>query len=331
VKRSFALLVLVWIVTSAAGCARPSVVATQPPGPTAYLSSTPVATRAPTSTPTRRATATLVPSLTPRPSRTPTPEPDLAVLARYMAELVNRDRVAVGLEPVEWDDTAAVAAREHAEEMALHGYLSHWNLRGYGPEHRYAFAGGRDAVQENVYSYYQRYATGEGMPIRDWYSAVETAQQSFMSSPAHQDNILLPAHTHVGIGIAYDRARGELRIAQEFLNRYVVLEPVPEAIRPGDAIQIAGRVLPGASTPLINLAYEPFPAPRTVEELNATSAYESAASAFLAVSPNVNGDRFWATIPFTASEKPGLYHVRVWVSQSGEQVLAGNLILRLDQ
>jgi len=272
---------------------------------------------------------TLVPTLTPRPSRTQTPGPDLTILARHMMELVNRDRRAAGLEPVEWDDTAAYAAQEHAGEMALYGYLSHWNLMGYGPEHRYALAGGRDAVRENVYSYYQRYTNGEGMPIQDWYGTVERAQQTFMDSPAHRDNILQPSHSHVGIGIAYDPARGELRIAQEFLDRYVILERVPEEVHQGDAIEVLGQVLPGASTPLINLAYEPFPLAMTVEELNATSTYNSAASAYLALRPTMNGDKFSAAIHFTTSDRPGLYHVRVWVSQGGEQLLAGSLMLRL--
>ena len=260
---------------------------------------------------------------------TPTPEPDFTALARYMMELVNRDRQAAGREPLEWDETAARAARSHAEEMAVYGYLSHWNLVGYGPEHRYAFAGGRDSVRENVYSYYQRLSNGEGVPVEDWRGAIEQAQKTLMESPGHRENILLASHTHVGIGIAYEPKRGEIRIAQEFVDRYVILEPLPEEVSQGDAVEIVGQVLPGASTPLINLAREPFPSPRTVEELNTTSTYNSSAAIYLALNPVVDGDRFTATIRFSDSDAPGLYHVRVWVFQGGQQLLAGNVILRL--
>jgi hypothetical protein len=67
----------------------------------------------------------------------------------------------------------------------------------------------------------------------------------------------------------------------------------------------------------------------TVEELNATSTYDSPATIYMALSPVVDGDRFSVTIRFTTSDAPGIYHVRVWVLQSGQQVLAANAILRL--
>ena len=276
---------------------------------------------------TPRPTNTLVPTLTPQPTRTPTPKPDLSAAARYMTELVNRDRQAAGLSPVQWDETAARAAQAHAEEMATYVYLSHWNLAGYGPEHRYSFAGGRDAVRENVYSYYQRYSTGEGIPIQDWKAIVEQAEQALMDSPGHRDNILQPSHTHVGIGIGYNPAQGEIRIAQEFVDRYVVLDPAPESVTRGDSVQISGRILPGVSSPLINLAYEPFPTPMSVADLNQTSTYTSRAEVFQAMTPRVQGDRFSATIRIGEADKPGLYHVRIWAAQSGEHIFVGNIIL----
>lgn len=246
-----------------------------------------------------------------------------------MLELVNRDRRAAGLEPVEWDVTAALAARGHAEEMAAHGYLSHWDLMGRGPEYRYWLAGGRDAVRENVYSYYQRYVNGGGVPILDWEGSVERAQNTLMNSPVHRDNILQPSHTHVGIGIAYEPERGELRIAQEFVDRYVVLETVPQGGSAGGDVTVSGRVLAGASSPLINLAYQPFPEPVTVTELNASSEYSSAAEVYQALNPDVSGDRFWFTTGLGSADKAGLYHIRIWVAHSGEQVLASQLFFEL--
>lgn len=278
---------------------------------------------------TPRPTNTLVPTLTPRPTRTPTPPPDLGAAAHYMVELINRDRQAAGLSPVQWDETAARAAQAHAEEMASYVYLSHWNLAGYGPEHRYFFAGGRDAVRENVYAYYQRSSAGVGIPIQDWKAIVENAQEALMESAGHRDNILQPSHTHVGIGIGYNAALGEVRIAQEFVDRYVTLEPVAESVRAGQSVEIAGRVLPGASSPLINLAYEPFPTPMSVADLNKTSEYTPRAEAFHALKPRVEGNRFQATIRFSELDKPGLYHIRIWVERDNQPILAGNAIVAL--
>ena len=282
-----------------------------------------------TSTPTRLTTAAPMPSPTASAAFDPTPGPDFTALARYMMDLVNRDRQAAGVEPLEWDEAAARAAQGHAEEMAVYGYLSHWDLMGYGPEYRYAMAGGSDSVRENVYSYYQRFSNGQGVPVEDWRGAVAQAQTTLMQSPGHHENILLASHTHVGIGIAYEPARGEIRIAQEFVDRYVILDSLPDEVNQGDAVEVSGRALPGASKPLINLAREPFRLPMTVEELNATPTYDSPATIYMALSPVVDGDRFSVTIRFTTSDAPGIYHVRVWVLQSGQQVLAANAILRL--
>lgn len=303
---------------------RPAAPTMAAPGPSitrAARTSTAPASRTP------RPTNTLVPTLTPQPTRTPTPKPDLSAAARYMMELVNRDRQAAGLSSVQWDETAARAAQAHAEEMATYGYLSHWNLAGHGPEHRYSFAGGRDAVRENVYSYYQRYSTGEGIPIQDWKAIVEQAEQALMESPGHRDNILQSSHTHVGIGIGYNPAQGEIRIVQEFVDRYVVLDPAPESVNRGESVQVSGRILPGVSSPLINLAYEPFPTPMSVADLNQTSTYTSRAEVFQAMAPRVQGDRFSATIRIAETDKPGLYHVRVWAAQGGEHIFVGNIIL----
>lgn len=318
------------LVAALAGCGErsrsASVAAATATRPSATVR---VQTPTPRPSPTPRPTNTLVPTLTVAPTRTPTPPPDLETFARYMMDLINRDRQAAGFPPVQWDETAARAAQVHAEEMARYVYLSHWNLDGYGPEHRYNYAGGRDAVRENVYAYYQRSSAGAGIPIQDWQKAVEEAQEALMQSAGHRDNILQPSHTHVGIGIGYNPALGEVRIAQEFVDRYVILDPVPELARAGDAVEIAGRMLPGVSSPLFNLAYEPAPTPMSVAELNKTGTYTSRAEVFQALKPQVEGTRFRATIRFAESDRPGLYHIRVWVERSGQMISAGNVIIPL--
>src|SRR5258705_9253116 len=63
---------------------------------------------------------------------------------------INQDRAAAGLSAVELDQLSSQVADAHCQEMAANRYLSHWNLRGLLPYHRYHFAGGRDHVQENL-------------------------------------------------------------------------------------------------------------------------------------------------------------------------------------
>jgi len=258
--------------------------------------------------------------------------PDLAALALRLLEFVNVDRAAAGLAPVAWDPIAAQAGQEHSEEMADLGYLSHWNLDGYGPEHRYSFVGGLDFVQENVYRLVHRWADGSGAPIEDWEKVLVDAQAALMDSPGHRANILAPEHTHLGVGIAYRADTGTVSIAQEFVNRYVQVEPLPRRARPGDRVILRGTLLPGSADPLVNIAYEPFPAPMTLDALNQTGTYTPAAQ-HLAVPPvQVGADgRFVSEYTLDAGAAPGLYHILVWVeiAAAAERVPALDAVIEV--
>jgi len=54
---------------------------------------------------------------------------------------INRDRAANGVAPVEFDALSSRVSDQHCQEMAARQYLSHWNLRGLLPYHRYHLAG----------------------------------------------------------------------------------------------------------------------------------------------------------------------------------------------
>ena len=244
-----------------------------------------------------------------------------------MLTLVNQDRQANGLTSVAWDEAATAASLAHAEEMAQFGYLSHWNLEGQGPDYRYTMAGGLDHVRENVYLY--QHSPGAGPVSREaWETLIRQAQQSLMESSLHRDNILTPEHTHVGIGIAYNAAAGYLGIAQEFVDHYVTLQPLPSRASLREAIVVRGRLEAGAANPVINMAYEPFPATLTLAELRATGTYESPAEIYEVVPLSVDdGGRFNQSVILDNRGQAGLYHVRVWVETKFEQVLAADVIV----
>ncbi len=78
-------------------------------------------------------------------------EPDkFSELRTNLLEMVNEERVVEKLKPLELDELATRVATAHATEMATHGFASHWGRDGLKPYHRYSFAGGSDATQENV-------------------------------------------------------------------------------------------------------------------------------------------------------------------------------------
>lgn len=240
---------------------------------------------------------------------------DPTALQKLMLELINQDRMANGLQPVQWDSLAAAVGQSHAEEMASVGYLSHWNLDGYGPDHRYARAGGTDTVFENVYHFQSRWSDGTAASIPDWSKVIRDAEASLMDSEGHRANILAPEHTHVGIGIAYNSATGDLKIAQEFLNRYVQISPLPRRARLSDRVVLRGKFLGNSSDPVVNLAYEPVVMPLSLEQLKATGTYQSVAKTVGVIPVHLEGNaEFTAEIRLPANGRPGLYHIRLWVN-----------------
>jgi uncharacterized protein YkwD len=250
---------------------------------------------------------------------------DDPTLEQTMLDAINQDRREHDLQPVAWDETAALAGARHVADMAQHGFFSHWNRSGYGPEYRYTQAGGSASVMENIYSYGYQYTDGRPAPIDDFVPIVERAEEELMLSPGHRRNILTPEHTHVGVGFAYNAETGMFLLAQEFTNHYVELEGLPMQAQPGAVVTVAGTLRETASEPLLNLAYQPFPSPRTVAELNTTSTYRSDATIFQAldISPAPDGS-FQMEAVLDNEGQPGLYSMRVWVEHAGDRVLAND-------
>ena len=74
-------------------------------------------------------------------------EPSRIRLSRISPEIsrwlrqVNADRATAGAPPIVLDETLIEAARAHAGEMAVRGYISHYDTRGFSPSDRCALAG----------------------------------------------------------------------------------------------------------------------------------------------------------------------------------------------
>jgi uncharacterized protein YkwD len=137
---------------------------------------------------------------------------DLSVSEVQMWRMINRDRTDLSAieethgsaHALAWDDRLAAVARQHSEEMARNGYFSHQGMDGSLPYTRVSRAG------------IQWRATGENIAK---FPDVQSAQAGFMDEPKfqhnHRGNILNPAYTHVGVGVARG-ADGLLYITQEF-------------------------------------------------------------------------------------------------------------------
>lgn len=270
---------------------------------------------------------------TPAPPLDAVPVPalfDLHSLQQLMLTLINKDRAVAGLRPVAWDQTATLVAQVHAEEMASFGYMSHWDLSGHGPPYRYSQVGGLDTIQENVWMYWYRFGDGRPAQIENWEEVIRQAEANLMDSPGHRANILTPEHTHIGIGIAYNPQSGDVRLDQLFVNRYVQIMPVPTQATLGQQIMLQGWLEPKVSNPLLNLAYEPFPKPMSVTDLNRTSIYMSQAEIYDSASLEVSGDgRFQHEVTLDKGGQPGLFYIRIWVNSEYGNILANEVVIEV--
>ena len=151
-----------------------------------------------------------------------------------------------------------------------------------------------------------------------------------MRSPGHRANILAPAHTHVGVGIAYNAAAGYVSIAQEFVNHYVNIEPLPSSASVGATLTVRGRLLPGSRAPVLNLAYEPIPPPLSLAALAQTGTYQSPAQNYAVPPISLTGDgSFSAAVLLDAGGRAGFYHIRLWVQHpvQSDPIPAVNLLV----
>lgn len=128
-------------------------------------------------------------------------QPDPAAEQR-MLELVNQERAAAGLGPLEFDDQLRDVARAHSREMFELGYFAHQSPQTGSPFDRLRRAGIAFLV------------AGENLAYAP---NVRVAHEGLMQSPGHRANILRPAFGRVGIGVIRSQFRGSM-YTQKFTN-----------------------------------------------------------------------------------------------------------------
>jgi len=145
-------------------------------------------------------------------------------------ETINSSRRKFGAQPVKLDILASRVANRMSREAAENGYVSHWNLNGEKPYHRYAFAGGLDHVTENAYG---EWTTGtlDSSPS-GILALMKKGHLSFMAERApadgHKKNIIDKVHNYVGIG--YYLTGNQFRYYEEFINRYLDFINIPARV-----------------------------------------------------------------------------------------------------
>jgi uncharacterized protein YkwD len=207
----------------------------------------------------------------------PTGPLDLDEARQYMVALVNSDRQAEGLQPVEFDDIATRAAQRHAEDMVKKGYRAHWGSDGSVPEQRYTEAGGEHLVHENVTCFFD--GKKRAVDLNPTFSAeeLEIAERTYMAekppNDGHRKNILIPTHNQLGVGLAKAKGEKQVCVAQEFVDVYGEYDELPKTARSGQKIVVAGRVEAPAEFGGVGIAHGPLPDELYASDLNSTSTY----------------------------------------------------------
>ncbi|WP_334072658.1 MULTISPECIES: CAP domain-containing protein [Paenibacillus] len=120
----------------------------------------------------------------------------LGATEREVFDLTNAFRVKKGLQPLAWNDKAAVAARLHSQDMAKRNYFEHDSPDGLS-------AGDRMAAQG-----LKEYRTW-GENIAAGYDDAIEAYNGWINSAGHRANILKSGFTTLGVGMALGSDKSE--------------------------------------------------------------------------------------------------------------------------
>ncbi len=128
-------------------------------------------------------------------------------------DLVNRDRAAEGLPPMQIDGKLAQAAQSHAEDMLKRNYFSHYSPEGQTPTDRLTAVGGAGYPSENI-------VMRERTRFRHInIQALEEFQDQWMHSPKHRHSLMNPNLEKFGYGFALDPSSGRTFAVQMFSHR----------------------------------------------------------------------------------------------------------------
>ncbi len=280
-------------------------------------------------------------------------------LRHEMLRLINRDRSRHGLQPVELEPQASSQADAYCRTQIRNGTTGHFTTDGQSPYMRYSFAGGNDGVSENAAAWSASYNFSD----RALYEMTRLSQEAMMAEVAphdgHRRTILDPFATHVGIGIAWEK--GEFRLAQEFVRRYVTWQrPFPRSAAAGEPVVGAGKPMNGYRVEAISVHHEPIPEAMASRVANALTTYKLPEKRrdFLPRLPSYirahddgtfrlirgqytdgrRGDFYCGpdgtfTFEVPLRDGPGVYTVVLWVAKKGQKtpVAVSNISIRVDQ
>ena len=257
-------------------------------------------------------------------------ERQFPLLRQKLLTLLNDERAAAGLNRLELDELACKVGDDHATDMIRGQFLSHWGSDGRTAYHRYSFAGGVDALQENVGSAESIHSFAPNSVIQDFLDMHKAMLDETPPNDGHRRTILNPYHTHVGFGLAFQGR--SLRLDELYLARYLEIDPFTRQAKPKSMMTFTGRVLNQKHRlHEVDLFYEPLPTPREITWLRTLRSL-SLPSEYIVLKPKApagttytdgstgdfdfGGGRFHVPVRMSRDE-PGIYTIQFWIERSG--------------
>jgi uncharacterized protein YkwD len=256
-------------------------------------------------------------------------EKKLDQLRANLLNLINEERAVEKVPPVALDELATRVATRHAEDMVKHEYVSHWDREGLKPYHRYSFAGGVHATQENVSAADNTWSTKTADLLQDTSYLHVRLYQEKPPNDGHRRAILAPQQTHVGLGIAIDKLR--LRVVELFVAKHLEVSSVARKVNVNDSFIFTGRLtVPNTYLRVIEVFYEPLPQERTIDWLQQSKSYslptESVVLRAKVPPPFVYEDRKPGVIDVARDgtfrtpirlykNQPGIYTIVTWIER----------------
>jgi len=193
-------------------------------------------------------------------------EDDLPAAREQLLKQLNAERTHAGLNALLLDELACEVAAAHAHDMIEGDFLSHWGSDGRKPYQRYSFAGGTEAVRENVSSATNIQSVTPYGVERDLFEMHQSMLDELPPNDGNRKTILFPQLTHVGFGIALKNHN--LRLDEVYLARYIEIEPLPRRARPKEKVTLRGKILdPMHVVTGADVYFEPLPTPPAIEWL----------------------------------------------------------------
>ena len=158
-----------------------------------------------------------------------------------LLELINAERFLAGVNDLEFDDLAGRVAMGHAADMARGNFISHWGSDGRKPYHRYSFAGGIHATQENVASIDRFFSADWKDLANDLIALHVRMHEEKPPRDGHRKTILAPQHTHVGFGFTAIERR--LRLVELYVAKYAEVVGFRSRAGRNETFQLSGRLL----------------------------------------------------------------------------------------